>query len=476
MLFIADGASWGTWDMASYYEFGERGQQPYDRFAVKLGATTAPLTLAKAPTHEATAKLGYDPSKAWDPTPEQGILGTQPGSFAGYDYVRRNATDSAAAATALATGVRTYNSAINADNFGRPLPYATQHAKACGRATGVVSSVPFSHATPAAFGAQSRERDAYHAISEAMIANGSLDLIMGTGHPYYDDNGKPRSLPNYKYLSTAAWQAVSAEGAPRALIETKAEFEALAQGRRTWRGPVLGLPRVGDSLQASRTAAVMGPDPKTPSGTALIDSVPTLELMTRGALRVLGMNPRGFFLMVEGGAVDWAAHAHDAGRAIEEQVDFNHAVRAAVYWVEANSNWNESLIIVVTDHGNGLPLGPDSDTVAFQPVSNQGRGKLPAVKWQAKSHTNEITRLWANGAGAAKLLDEVVGVDKGLVDIVEHNADGRYVANTAVGKLLMNPGCGTEERKPVADEFTTFRGAIGVGGYTGRPQYPYVPQ
>lgn len=476
LLFIADGASWGTWDMASYYEFGERGQQPYDRFSVKLGVTTSPLTLSKVPTREATSTIGYDPAKAWDATPEKGLLGISPGSFAGYEYVRRNATDSAAAATALATGSRTYNSAINYDNFGQPLPYATRHAKECGRATGVVTSVPFSHATPAAFGAQSRERDAFHAISEAMISNQSLDLIMGAGHPLFDANGKARLIPDYLFMSETAWRSVTSDNSPRTLIQTKEEFEALAQGRRPLRGPLLGLAQVGDTLQASRTPTAMGPDPKRPSGTAMVDSVPSLETMTRGALRVLGANARGFFLMVEGGAVDWGAHAHDAGRTIEEQIDFNRSVRAAVEWVERNSNWDESLLIVVTDHGNGLPLGPESDEVAFQRVKNQGRGKLPLVKWQARSHTNEITLLWAHGAGASRLYEDVVGVDKALVDIVEHNTDGRYIANTAVGRLLLGKGCGEAPRSEKSDELTTFRGSIGVGVFSGRPQYPYVPQ
>ena len=66
MLFIADGASWGTWQMASFYEHGALGRQPYDRFSVKLGMTTEPLNTASRPTHDATALHGYDSALAWD--------------------------------------------------------------------------------------------------------------------------------------------------------------------------------------------------------------------------------------------------------------------------------------------------------------------------------------------------------------------------------------------------------------------------
>ncbi len=79
-----------------------------------------------------------------------------------------------------------------------------------------------------------------------------------------------------------------------------------------------------------------------PYAEPLIDSVPTLEEMTRAALNIVDNDPDGFVLMVEGGAVDWAAHANHSGRVIEEEIDFNHSVEAVVEWVEKNSNWGET--------------------------------------------------------------------------------------------------------------------------------------
>ena len=90
-----------------------------------------------------------------------------------------------------------------------------------------------------------------------------------------------------------------------------------------------------------------GPVAANPSGVAFNPNVPSLETMTRGALAYLSQDPNGFFVMIEGGAVDWAAHANNTARIIEEQVDFNRSVAAVVEWVEQNSSWDETLVIVL---------------------------------------------------------------------------------------------------------------------------------
>jgi len=427
MLFISDGASWGAFDMASYWEFGEKGRQPYDDFAVKLGMTTEP---AGAPA--------YDPAAAWDTTP------TGDGDhFAGYKTIKQNATDSAAAGTALATGEKTVNGRIDFDKDGKPLPFISQDMKAAGKATGVVSSVGFSHATPATFGAQNIARNNYHEIAHQMIHEGTLDLIMGGGNPNFDDEGKPRDTPEYRFLSEADWAALNGPDAPMTLIETKAEFEALADGSLTIEGRLFGTPEVAETLQANRSPFTTPLDPTAPGspnlgfpvGHVKLDTTPTLATMTKGALNHLGKDDDGLFLMVEGGAVDWMAHANATGRIIEEQIEFNHAVGAAVDWVEAQSSWDETLMIVLTDHGNGMPMGPDSDTIPFQPIQNNGKGVLPGVMWHSGSHTTENTLLWAHGAGSELFFDYVVGTDFGLTDILGFN-DGSYIANQSVTAVM----------------------------------------
>ncbi|GAA0292582.1 alkaline phosphatase [Rhodovulum strictum] len=442
ILFISDGASWGTWDMASYWEYGEKGQQAYDSFDVKLGMITTPLNTASTPQYSGEQKVFYDPDKAWDTTPISGSYGGRTSHFAGYDYIKRDYTDSAAAGTALATGEKSYNNAVDFDDFGQPLGFITQQLKEeLGKAVGVVSSVPYSHATPAAFGAQNISRNSYGEIAKQMVFEGTLDLIMGGGHPLYDSNGQLRANPYYAnetgsgggYTPASVWNALNDGSAGMSLIQTKEQFEALASGDLVIDGRLFGLAQVADTLQYNRSGL------NTPANAfevAQNTNVPTLETMTLGALNHLGKNDNGFFVMIEGGAVDWAAHANHTARIIEEQIDFNRSVAAAVEWVNTFSSWEETLMIVLTDHGNAMPMGPNSNTIAFQPIQNNGAGNLPGVRWHYGTHTNENTLMWAHGAGADLFLSQIIGTDPGLVQFTGHNDTGAYIDNTGVYRVI----------------------------------------
>ncbi|WP_287188164.1 alkaline phosphatase [Rhodovulum sp.] len=346
ILFISDGASWGTWDMASYWEYGAKGQQPYDSFDVKLGMITTPLNTSTKPTNTGTPQVTYDPAKAWDTTPSDGNFGGRPSYFEGYDYIKRDYTDSAAAGTALATGEKSYNSAIDFDDFGQPLAFISQQMKdELGKAVGVVSSVPISHATPATFGAQNINRNNYGEISQQMVLTGTLDLVMGGGHPFYDSDGnlRPEGSERFAnetgggggYIAKSVWDDVTGATPSMTFFDDKASFEALADGSLVIDGPVLGVAQTYNTLQANRSGHFADANAfEVP----LVANVPTLETMTLGALNHLGKDEDGFFVMIEGGAVDWAAHANNTARIIEEQVDFNRSVAAAVQWVNTSSS------------------------------------------------------------------------------------------------------------------------------------------
>lgn len=470
ILMINDGAGWGTWDAAAYWQYGDRSRLPYANFAEQYGMTTYPLNTEDEPTHNAELKGGYDPTKAWDARP----TGEPTLPFEGYQYLSTQPTDSAAAGTALASGRKTYNQAINHDNFGKPLDFITLTAKAQGKATGVVTSVPFSHATPAAFGAQNRSRKSYHQIADQMLSGGHLDLIFGTGAPGFNQNGTPCGRlakgesqegcdePD-KYLSARSWQRLVSgqwrpEGAssPWQVIREKADFEALARGTRQIDAPLFGSPEVSGSgtLQQQRELKILGRDPRNPSGIAYIAGVPSLGTMTTAALNHLGRDRDGFFMMVEGGATDWAAHTSECtdrwaysecqegrpeyGRLIEETVAFNEAVKAVVDWVETNSSWDETLLIVTSDHDNSVPLGGQAGERAFQPVQNRGKGVMPGISFRKTGdHSNALVPLWAHGAGAAAFRQHVRGQDKGFdryVSLIDN--EGRYVDNTDVYRVM----------------------------------------
>ncbi len=164
-----------------------------------------------------------------------------------------------------------------------------------------------------------------------------------------------------------------------------------------------------------------------PFGDPFIPTMPTLVAMTRGALNVMGKNPRGFFLMVEGGAIDHAAHANQPGRLIEEQIDFNHSIQAIVDWVNIHSNWDETLVIITADHETGLIWGSNSDVVAFQPMLNRGPRHVPAMWFNSGGHSNSLVPLLARGPGADLLAKRVSGTDP---------LYGQYVENTVIFEAM----------------------------------------
>jgi len=460
IVMINDGASWGTWDAAAYWQYGSREGLPYADFPARYGMTTFPLNPHREPQHNDISEVGYDPEQAWDTTP----IDDETLPFAGYKYLDRMPTDSAASGTALSSGVKTYYTAVNYDNFGQPVEFSTLVAKRTGRATGVVTSVPFPNATPATFAAHSPGRNSYLEIAHQMLSGGHLDLIMGTAGTRvgYDNNGRPygpvtaeqweeiRKRSGGLQVSDADWELLVsgnflADGAtqPWHLIRERADFEALAAGQIVTNAPLIGIPNVATTLQRERSREVLGADEGTPSGIAYINTVPTLATMTRGALRHLARRSDvGFFVMIEGGATDWAAHSSYLpepayGQLLEETVDFNNSVAAVIEWVEANSSWDETLLIITTDHGNSLVLGPDADHVPFQPVKNNGKGKLPGFTFRRTGHhTNELVALWAKGAGAEQFARRVRGIDPHYAERVGWN-DGQYVDNSDVGAVVI---------------------------------------
>lgn len=401
IVMISDGAGINTWHAASYYRHGGLGHEVYDGFETKLFMSTYPLNTNKEPTGTDEGSVKFDSAAIWDAAPVdtvfKGTIGDYAGFFAGYDYVRADVTDSAAAATALATGHKTYNNAINWSNTDQRLKHIGEMAVESGRALGVITSVQWSHATPAGFLAHNRSRNDYVGIGKEIVESGLASVVMGSGHPYFDKNGKPMEPKDdtaFKYVGGKdTWEKLKAGATDYKLIETRADFEALAAGKLDLGGKskVLGTVENNATLQFNRAGVAAG---------NLLANQPDLPTMTRGALEVVAKDPDGFFLMVEGGAVDWAAHANNLPRLIEEQIDFNQSVEAVVDWVEANSSWDDTLVIVTTDHGNGLLLGPDSDKAAYSDIVSQGAGALPLVRWHNDNHTRELVPLYAKGKGA----------------------------------------------------------------------------
>ncbi len=377
-----------------------------------------------------TDKSGPYASEYWDDGSRMGSYDPKRGGRTPWQtpsdpaYSQDNATDSAASATAILSGRKTVRYALNVEakeqGYARnELESIRYHrtivdiAESLGIATGVVTSVNFNHATPAAAVVKTPFRENYGEKTRQLLES-PVEVIMGAGHPMYDKNSKRRS-PDFKswglnkgpYLSDAngreLFSKAVAKDNDRCFIDSRADFEDLADGDGRFRGhdlpkQVFGLARVADTLQFKRSRP-LNPFADT---AAKLDSVPSLAMMTRGALAVLSRSPSGFWLLVEGGAIDWAGHANDMQRLLEELSDFDDAVQAVIQWVNDTANdagWNNTLVIVTADHETGY-LQPVGNDTGAELIKHQCWG-IDCKGWH--HHTNSLVPIFAQGIGSESL-------------------------------------------------------------------------
>jgi len=401
ILFVGDGMGYNHVLATNYYQYGEANAQVYEQDEW-LHLAQATYMAANIRNGDTIFMNGYAPRTAWEAD-----------AYLSSDY-----TDSGAAATALSTGMKTFGGSIGIGLYGDTLTHISQAAKALGKSKGIAVSVPLSHATPAGFVAHNEARHNYEEIGKYMLFHSRLDVLMGAGHPHYNNDGRPEEMSSRYIGSDEIWEQLAAnEGHtvfsndtqqlyaqdvdgdgqrdPWTLIENREDFQDLASGSAPAPKRVLGVPKVYSALNYGRS----GEEEEMPFAQPFNENVPTLEEMTRASINVLNQNDEGFFLMVEGGAIDWAGHDNHLGRLIEEMTDFNHSVEAAVEWVEENSSWDETLIIVTSDHETGYLTGPNHPEPVNDPVVNNGQGNLPEVQWNYGSHTNMLVPFYAKGPG-----------------------------------------------------------------------------
>jgi alkaline phosphatase len=165
-----------------------------------------------------------------------------------------------------------------------------------------------------------------------------------------------------------------------------------------------------------------------------VQNVPSLATVAKATVNCLDKNPKGFFLMIEGGAVDWANHANEPERMIEEQIDFVKAVEAVVQWVETHGGWDENLLILTADHECGLVWGVNSAKVAFNPLVDLGESEMPGMTYNSHGHSNSLVPLYARGPGAKRLTEMVKGKDEKAAAVWQYS--GEYIDNTGIFTVM----------------------------------------
>lgn len=416
ILMVADGCGFNHLRAASLWRDDADLFPDWESLPVKLAVSTFPVG------------GGYDPAVYW----ADGPLG-QP------------TTDSAAAATALSTGHKTRNGWLGVGPDEHPLLTIVEAMERGGRSTGLVTSVPFAHATPAGCAIHNEDRGRYVEIALDMLTTSPLDVLMGCGHPLFDRTGAPDDTPNFRWVGGEdTWKGLLAGTVggdangdawpdPWVLVQDRADFEKLAAGKTPPR--VLGLPRVRETLQEQR-AGDLTADPFT---VPLLATVPSLKDMALGAINVIDDDPDGFFLMIEGGAIDWTSHDTEPGRLVEEVCAFADAVAAVRGWIESHGGWDENLLVITADHETGYLSGPAPadgqwpGCRARVPLVPHGKGRMPGMVLNAQGHTNALVPLFAGGPGSEELRARATRRDP---------VRGPYLDNTDIGAVLQEMAVG----------------------------------
>ena len=309
----------------------------------------------------------------------EGRIGTSPLCFAQFPYVglvttysgTNGVTDSAAGGTALATGNKTKNGAlgIKSDLTTRINSIAAL-AKSEGKAVGVTTSVSVDHATPASFYAHVKDRNMYHQIGKDLIAAG-FDFYAGSDFLQPENN----ELSGNKDLYTQCREA------GYTIARGYADYRKKAK-----KADKMLLLQTETANKADRTSIPYAIDRQK--------NDLTLQDITRAAIHFLSQKDTdGFFLMVEGGKIDWACHANDAATVFNEVKDMDNAIKVAYEFYKKHPK--ETLIVVTADHETGgIVLGTGKYALnlkALQHQKHSADGLSKRISELRKSKGNKVT-------------------------------------------------------------------------------------
>ena len=297
-------------------------------------------------------------------------------------------TDSASSATSMTSGIKTYNGAVNVNMYGQHVVPISRVLQQRGLGIGVVSNVAISHATPACAYANNVTRADYQDISRDLLGLHSVshradplpgvDVLLGAGWGanVAKDIGQGHNFqPGNKFLAPADFKrininnggkyvvAVRTSGRSGDAILTDAAWRAYQSRTR-----LFGYFGAQGGHLPYKTADGNYDSLNRQYSDADILENPSLAQMTRAALGVLSANKNGFWLMIEAGDVDWAAHSNNIDDAVGATFSGADAFHTVTNWIERNEVWDDAVVIVTADHGHYFVLDrPNSLTGRSNP-------------------------------------------------------------------------------------------------------------
>ena len=272
----------------------------------------------------------------------------------------RYVTDSAAGATAIATGVKTYNGAIGVDSNKNPVKNILEEVSEKGMGTGIVATSSITHATPAGFSAHQLNRNQEEEIA-IDILNSGVDVFIGGGYDFFSNREDARDLIGE-------------------LIQKGYTVEQELDNIENFMGTKLaGL--------------------TSPKGNGRVaERGNMLPISTQTAIHVLKKNKKGFFLMIEGSFIDSGGHANNTSQVIEEVLDLDKAVGRALEFAARDGR---TLVIVTADHETG---GMTVNDGSFETGMVKG-------EFTTSSHTGVMVPIFAYGPGASEFIGIMENTD-----------------------------------------------------------------
>lgn len=312
-------------------------------------------------------------------------------------------TDSASSATAYSTGVKTYNGAIGVDTERQPRATVLQAAKRKGMASGIVTTTRITHATPAAFVAHVPQRSMENEIAQHLLWT-RPDVVIGGGQRFFLPESENGARTDGRNL----------------IDEARAAGYNVALDRNAF-----------DATDAMPFFALLADDHLAYEVDRHLTDEPSLAELTRKALDMLSPHEDGFFLMIEAGRIDHAAHGNDLAGTLHDILAFDEALRVALDFVEGDGN---TLLISVADHETGgMTLGRNID-------GRSHYGWYPDVVAAVRaSHGPIVAALAVEGRDAADVIAEYAGIDdlsdEELEGLRASIADGRGT-NSVLGEII----------------------------------------
>lgn len=293
----------------------------------------------------------------------------------------------------------------------QPMMTVLEAAKLSGKSTGLVFTCEFPHATPADFSAHCYSRKDYNSISKQMVYN-NIDVVFGGGDTILKKTER-------NYLGQNGWDTV--------FCDLKS-FRKL-NGKKAW--------------------ALFDPKDIPFDIDRDTSKEPSLAEMTSKALALLSKNnEKGFFLMVEGSKVDWAAHSNDPIGIISEFLAFDKALKAALDFAKSNK---ETVIIICPDHGNsGISIGNKLSNIGYDKLSAK-QLFYPLTKYKVTSEglSHRIVNAFENIPGSTNIVLQTVyrpliktywGIDSlgnSEIETIEKNITSKnsYALTEALSKI-----------------------------------------